>query len=235
MARKYHRRKRHPRRPKGRKGYAPSRWNPTVSLAPDKIFVRLKFSESQPVLAGANVANLIYRANCHTDCNYLAQGIGSSAYGSGQWHTFYNKSYCPSSTIKVTFITLEAGGISEISLFPANSPFTSTSIDSAMQRSRNKGALITNQAAKRMYNSATTKGVTGQRWSAQDTYSTGITVTDFGAPQHDWFWHIAAKVVSGNVVNLLALVEIEYNVMFFDRRGVLGAAQEAPGNSGGGN
>lgn len=203
------------------KGFTPSVYRPAVSLCPDRMFVKLKFSETQTVPQGVAASDYAYRGNCHLDCNFTSAGVGQHAYGGPQWHAFYNRCYVTASKINLRVITSDPV-FCEVALYPANTAFVATNMNNAASRARKRSVIISDNGESRsMTQYCSTKALLGTNRNSNMEYSADPTAP-IQTPFSDWFWHITSILQTGTSGNLTFLVDIEYNIVFFDRRPILG-------------
>lgn len=203
--------------------FAPSRWSPSISLCPDRMFVRLRYSETLNFTQGGPgvVVDNIFRGNCHIDCNVSAPGPGFSAYGAQQWSTFYGRCYATASSLRIKAIT-DQDNVVQVTTFPSNSFAPVASSQLAAQRPR-KRATLTSQFAdiKTLSNRASTKAIIGENRTSQMNYNSDTATQVY--PVADWYWHIVTETEAGVAGPMVILVELDYNVLFFDRKQTLGA------------
>lgn len=201
--------------------FAPSIWRSPVSLCPDRMFVKLRYAETKNYVQQPNTLDNIYRGNCHIDCDVGSAGVGFSAYGAEQWSTFYGRAYVTSSSIRVRAISTGENTVS-VSLFPSNSFTPVQSPFLAAQRPRNRTKILGKETDPRtLQQHASTKAIVGEARNEFMNYSTD---TGPGAvfPATDWYWHVVTSLIQGAPGQMILLIEVEYNVVLFDRLQSLG-------------
>lgn len=202
-------------RERTRTGYAPSKWSSPITLCPDSMFVRLKYAETL-TFGTVGVSDNIFRGNCHIDPSVSALGVGFSAYGAGNWSSFYSRCHCTSSTIRIKCL---ADQQVLISVYPSNQFTPSLSPELAAQRPRKRTTIVGPFSdVKTLARHATTKAIIGERRTSAMNYASSTTIAQF--PLADWYWHIVTEQL-GVPANVTLLVELDYTVTFFDRRQVL--------------
>lgn len=205
----------------GYKGFNPTRYNPIVSLCPDRMFVKLKFSESAQLsydpLNPSPLPNRIYRGNGPGDPSQTSPAIGIQAYGYPIWASLYGRYYVTSSTIQVHAVG-QTQTSARLVVYPVTFPVQPTNIDRAASRARVKQAILSNgDGTKRMYCKCTTKGAVGDRWN--ETW-TADTSSSQPYPEREWFWIVAMgpnSQVASQATTLDITVTVTYNVMFYQR------------------
>lgn len=199
--------------------FAPSRFRPTVTLCPDRQYVRLRFSETLKY-GLLSIRDDVYRGNCHIDPAISGVPPGICSYGSEQWSTFYGRCYTTSSSIRVKALTTGTNQVS-VTVYPSTNFLPSLSASLAAQRPRKRTTMFNSTETKTLSNHATTKAVMGERHNAGMNYSSDTIAQAF--PTADWYWHIVAELVAGVASDVVILVELDYHVTFFDRKQILGA------------
>lgn len=207
-----------------KKGYSKSLAYPSVALCVDKQFVKLRYAEI--ITHTLPIQDTVFYLNQHTDCNVTAGGVGKYARGAAQWNAFYNKAYVTSSKFTVKCISNGAPGTTAIqcTIYPSNTSNQQAVSMAAQERSRRKTTIINATSdTKILSHKASTKSILGNNRESDWNFicnPTGVVV----GPAETGFWHVVTELVSGaGPTPTLLMVEIEYNVCFFDRKGELGA------------
>ncbi|AXQ66507.1 MAG: putative capsid protein [Cressdnaviricota sp.] len=204
------------------KGYQMSKWNPGISLCPDKFFTKLKYSETLEYPQLSAIADNIFRGNCHLDCNYTSSGPGKNAWGY-QWHVFYNAAYVTSSKITCTVLNSGPidGNVVQVTLFPSNTAIPTTVSQEANMHARRRAVLVNGTSdSKRLTGRYSTKSIIGNNRESSWNYSAQVPL--LAQPAGNTYWHIVTELISGASGPMVIMVDIEYNVVFFDRRQELG-------------
>lgn len=166
------------RRPGLSKGYNPSRYTPIVSLCPDRMFVKLKYSQSFRLSSLAGALDFqAFRGNDIEDCDATAVGAGPNAYGTEQWASFYGRFYVTSVHVKLT-ISPNDNGNSKIVMYPTIFNVTPANLDRSQSHARAQERMINGgEGIHVMKARFTTKAVTGERWNINQTKVLGAGVT----------------------------------------------------------
>jgi len=200
------------------KKYNPSSWTPHVSLCPDRMFVKLKYSQSFRLSSNlAAIDQQFFRGNDIEDCDASAVGAGPDAYGTSAWATFYGRCYVTSSTLRL-HMTPNDNGNSKVVVYPTIFAINPSSLDNSQSHARATERQINGgEGSRTIVRKFSTRAITGERWNITQTKVLGQGVNVVSP----WFWTIAMAGVPENTppvdtaVNCTAT--ITYNVVFYNR------------------
>lgn len=225
------RNRKYPKKNGRKKPFSSSTWRAPVSLCPDRMFTKLKYSEAIAFTQTGALSDFIFRLNCTVDCNVTSPGAGKYAYGQPQWWSMYNRCYVTSSkiTLKILNDDPTIGGNSVlVTLFPSNSFAPIAVSQEANMRARRKTTILQSTSdTKTLTSNASTKSIIGKGRDSQMEYPAVYTSPVF-PPIADAYWHCVFELINGVPGPMTCLVDIEYSTVFFDRRQELGAVV-APG------
>jgi len=214
------------------KRFNASRWIPHVSLCPDRMFVKLKYSQSFRLSSNNGaITSQVFRANDIEDCDATSQGPGPDAYGVASWSIFYGRFYVTACAIELK-ITPNDNGNSKVIVYPTVFNVPPTSLDAsasharAVQRQINGG-----EGTKSVYRKFSTRAITGEPWNINQTKVLGQQVT----VNSQWYWTIAMAGVPENTppidTGVNCSMTITYNCVFYNRNQVLAGEQGGGGSS----
>lgn len=208
---------------KGYKGFQGSRWKPHVSLCPDRMFVKLKYTQDFKLtsVAGA-IAVQAFRGNSVTDPDVTSPGQGATAYGVAQWANFYDRHYVSSCNAELR-ITPEDDFSSRVVLYPTTFSTAPTNIDNATNHARMQFRLLNGgEGTKKIKARFSTKGVTGEPWNIDQT---AFLASSSSPPASQWFWQVAMAGIPQSSppasASVTCSITLTYNVILYGRNQAL--------------
>lgn len=186
------------------------------SAFPDRVYVRLKYTNSIAISATALVrtkfsGNSLFRPD-FTATTQMPRGFD-------QWMAVYNLYKVHKSTIRAEVLNLAPALTLDAVLLPAKSDPTLVDTEDAREqpyaRSKRLSALSGNKGAVSLFNSMKTKVIYGTRF-INDDYSAGPT----GNPNPEWQWYLYIQnlVDDMGTVNCDISISLTYYVELFRRK-----------------
>lgn len=215
-----------------RKGFNPSRWVPRVSLVPDRMFVKLKYSQTLRMSSTSGALDTqIFNGNNPIDPDWTSAGAGPNAYGLDQWSIFYGKCYISSCNVEARIMPNDNGN-SKIIMYPTIYAVPPANLDNAQSHARAQVRLINGgEGGKVMKAHFTTKAVTGEPWNIAQT----MFLTAGSTPNSTWYITFAYAGVPENTppvdTGCNLTVTLTYNCLLYNRNQALGAPLSGGGGS----
>ena len=184
---------------------------------PDSEVATIRYSDEITISAGAAYGQYTYRGNSCFDPDET--GIGHQPMYYDQYAAVYSKYKVVASRMTVTSANYNAVASATIVLVPSSEIVTITSYSIAMEQPYAKRTELlpistragVRSSVKSSMSTARMLGLTPAQLASED-YSalTGAT------PISVWYWNIAC--FDSSAVSIRAVVDIEYKVIFYDRR-----------------
>lgn len=190
----------------------------TPGVCPDVMCVQLKFTQNIET-SGASPLVEIYRGNGPYDPD---TGTGAStARGFGEWAALYRRYRVIGS--KVKFAVLPAAGAAVGSAITALTDSTGLPTGQQYQQQRyNKYQMVGNDDIARLEPLTMYMSTARIRGEPKDVvhYNPELSALTTTNPNFQWFWHVCAYDPDGltTTISFNAILEIEYDVEFYDRR-----------------
>ncbi len=187
-----------------------------VSLVPDRLFVKLKYSQmlnfTQTGVLGFNV----FRGNSLFDPDQTGAGT-TQPMGFDQWKLLYERYKVHASSISLRVVN-STSTVTKLVLFPMTDAVSLVNdINEASEQPYSKSRMITGQGGSpfvNIYNKMSTKKIRGVRIPLDDDYSANIDAN----PARQWFWHILCQdPLFTGTLDLLVDVSIIYYAEFMKR------------------
>lgn len=188
-----------------------------IAVMPDRIFVKLKYSESFN-LAATTFVDTLFRGNSVFDPRFAVGG--QSATGFAQWTGFYFRFCVLASSIRAQFFN-DAGPPSHprLTTYPTRSATalvaTNNPEELSYARYRDGHHADSSRSTFRVKNYMTTKKIIP---NANVLSNIEFHGTSSANATQEWYWHVALQELDGvNNLSGWLNVYITYYVVFYDR------------------
>lgn len=187
----------------------------SIQAVPDRMNVKLAYSDIQQMTSTATANTFIVRGNSCFDPDFTGAGHQPRAYD--QWAAFYNSYVVLSSTLELVPVCLTASVI--VALYPKTDTTADVSVKTVLERPRMKYRTLQagGNPSTRFTSTSSSMAILGidKTEIFDDQYSAGTT----GNPTQQWFWSVTTQHPDVASTALVSLVwKITYNVMFFNRK-----------------
>ena len=192
--------------------------NTTTSIGfPDSEVATIRYSDEVAISPGAAYGQYTYRGNSCFDPDET--GIGHQPMYFDQYAAVYSKYKVLASRITVTASNYNPTAAATIVLVPSSEIVTITSYPIAMEQPYAKRTELLPISTRAGVRSSITSGMSTARilgLSRAQLASEDYSASTGATPISVWYWNIAAFDVSA--VSIRLVVDIEYKVIFYDRR-----------------